>query len=302
VPEFLLRKLFVPGSFKKLADGFSFQLNNTLLSVTVAGLQVSADETAVAPENLFLHFEGEGERVSKEITHEAPLPLPLASPLTLRAVLAKPDFKKLTIAATTLEMGELSFSIDLSPQRVNPLVSTAKKLVAEIRSAVQVTRIARDPQHPIYHFTPPANWMNDPNGLVSWQGQTHLFYQYNPAAPVWGPPSWGHAVSTDLVHWQRLSIAMAPTAGTPNQDGCWSGSAFMTDEGPIFVYTAVFPETVCLAKPDLTFRKLIPVGINPLIGAPPEGMTVEGFRDPISGRKGTDTISAWAAASRARGG
>ncbi len=63
---------------------------------------------------------------------------------------------------------------------------------------------------PNYHFTPAAHWMNDPNGLVYYAGEYHLFYQYYPEASVWGPMHWGHAVSTDLFHWKHLPIALYP--------------------------------------------------------------------------------------------
>ena len=61
-----------------------------------------------------------------------------------------------------------------------------------------------------FHFSPDSMWMNDPNGMVYYEGEYHLFYQHYPDSNVWGPMHWGHAVSTDLVHWEHLPIALYP--------------------------------------------------------------------------------------------
>ena len=63
---------------------------------------------------------------------------------------------------------------------------------------------------PQYHFSPEEKWMNDPNGLVYKDGVYHLFYQYYPEDIVWGPMHWGHATSTDMVHWKHKPIALYP--------------------------------------------------------------------------------------------
>ncbi len=61
---------------------------------------------------------------------------------------------------------------------------------------------------PQIHYTPAKNWVNDPNGMVYADGTYHLFYQYNPQGNVWGNMSWGHATSTDLIHWTEQSVAL----------------------------------------------------------------------------------------------
>lgn len=67
-----------------------------------------------------------------------------------------------------------------------------------------------EPYRPQFHFSPAAHWINDPNGLVYYKGEYHLFYQYHPESTIWGPMHWGHAVSPDLVNWSELPIALYP--------------------------------------------------------------------------------------------
>ena len=146
-------------------------------------------------------------------------------------------------------------------------------------------RLATDPLRPQFHFLPPANWMNDPNGPIYWKGHYHLFYQHNPNGAYWGDMHWGHARSKDMVHWEHLSMALAPTPGGPDKDGCFSGSAFINDGTPTLVYTGVSPEVQCLATSDdqmITWEKF---GGNPVISSPPAGLKVTGFRDPTIWRE-----------------
>ena len=79
----------------------------------------------------------------------------------------------------------------------------------------------QEPWRPQFHFTPPTTWMNDPNGMVYYDGEYHLFYQNNPYGDKWGHMSWAHAVSRDLTRWEHLPLALAEENGVM----IFSGSA-----------------------------------------------------------------------------
>jgi len=148
-------------------------------------------------------------------------------------------------------------------------------------------QLASDRHRPQYHFLPPANWMNDPNGPIYFEGRYHLFYQYHPDDASAGTKHWGHAASEDLVHWDDLPIALSPTPGGPDADGCYTGCAVVDDDGlPTLVYTGVRPEVQCLAQSTdgmVTWQKHPG---NPVIGEPPPGLEVVGFRDPCVWKEG----------------
>lgn len=152
-------------------------------------------------------------------------------------------------------------------------------------------RLAHDPHRPRYHFLPPSMWMNDPNGLTQWRGQYHMFYQYNPHSAAWGYMHWGHAVSSDLVHWRDLPIALSAKPGADKRDGCWSGCFVNHDGVPTIVYTGVdknvqrpFIATGDANDPDLVHWTNYEG--NPVIANPPEGYDQHDFRDHSIWREG----------------
>ena len=92
------------------------------------------------------------------------------------------------------------------------LIVSCKNKESEHTTASELTKTNyyTEPYRPQFHFTPEEKWMNDPNGMVYHKGVYHLFYQYYPEDIVWGPMHWGHATSTDLLHWEHKPIALFP--------------------------------------------------------------------------------------------
>lgn len=91
---------------------------------------------------------------------------------------------------------------------------------------------------PIYHLMPQTNWMNDPNGPVYYNGEYHLFYQYNPFGNKWGSIHWGHASSSDMVHWRHWPIALSPSPEL-GEEHCFSGCTVVNQGVPTVIYTSI---------------------------------------------------------------
>lgn len=144
-----------------------------------------------------------------------------------------------------------------------------------------------DFHRPNYHFSPPSNWMNDPNGVIQWNGTYHLFYQHNPTGALWGNMHWGHATSPDLIHWVDEPIALAPTPDGPDRSGCFSGCAVNNHGVPTLVYTATAGanceiQTQCLATSEDNFQTWTKNRQNPVLSeVPAEACQTNNFRDPF---------------------
>ena len=102
-----------------------------------------------------------------------------------------------------------------------------------------IPRAEADADRPVYHFRPPAQWNNDPNGTIFYKGWHHLFYQHNPFEAKWGHMHWGHARSRDLVTWEHLPIALWPSI-EKGEEHVFSGAAIPGPDGrPLIFYTSI---------------------------------------------------------------
>ncbi|MBZ5753124.1 glycoside hydrolase family 32 protein [Metabacillus rhizolycopersici] len=157
----------------------------------------------------------------------------------------------------------------------------AQKAVQKASEKVQNT-----PYRLGYHIMAPAHWINDPNGLIQWAGEYHVFYQHHPYSPKGGPIHWGHVKSKDLVFWEHMPIALAPGEDY-DRSGCFSGSAVDNNGKLTLIYTGhvnldvekdEFVEYQCLAESSdgVHFKKH---PSNPIISEPPKDGSPH-FRDP----------------------
>jgi beta-fructofuranosidase len=178
------------------------------------------------------------------------------------------------------------------------------RLLAPVFASVSPGDLATDPRRPQFHLLPAANWMNDPNGPIFWNGNYHMFYQYNPNGAFWGDMHWGHAISRDMIHWKHLPVALAPTPGGPDADGVFSGTAVVRDGVVCMLYTGVVSapeseatirdgahsmrESQCIATSNHPELRTFIKQPAPVIAAPPAGMKVSGFRDPSPWRHGDE--------------
>lgn len=162
--------------------------------------------------------------------------------------------------------------------------NATKLVVAKVRNQAE-----EDYWRPRYHVAPPIHWMNDPNGFCFFKGEYHLFYQHHPFSSDWDDIHWGHVKSADLVHWNDLPIALAPSEDY-DKDGCFSGSAIVKDGNLYLIYTGnqwtgnnrdtdlVQVQCLAVSTDGIRFDKWLE---NPIISEVPSGnIHPYHFRDP----------------------
>ena len=131
--------------------------------------------------------------------------------------------------------------IGLTTTGLSSSLSGAEESGQDMQTFPSYLDVGYDQKHrPQFHFTSRKNWLNDPNGMVYYDGEYHLFFQHNPKANKWGNMTWGHAVSKDMLHWEQLPHAILPYGG-----------------GTIFSGTAAVDENNTLGKQQGDTKTLI---------------------------------------------
>ena len=143
--------------------------------------------------------------------------------------------------------------------------------------------LADDPYRPAFHFSPPQNVMNDPNGLCQWNGYYHLFYQYRPGGHS-DVGHWGHAISTDMVRWKDMPIALYPET----EKDCFSGQSLVEDERVIAIYHGTESGNAVATSTDPMLVTWVKNPNNPVIPIVPVDSTGYPYRvfDPCIWKEG----------------
>ncbi len=201
----------------------------------------------------------------------------------------------LICSGTGLTAEEFNNRWPAKKQYADPAITAAMEAV---RAAIP--QAAKDPTRPVYHFRPPARWMNDPCGVIHHKGYYHVFYQLNPTGSTWGVDNthWAHTRSRDLVHWEHLPVALCPSRDR-GERRCNSGCVTVNGKGqPMIFYTYVPQKSgtsrqqwAAIGDDDLINWKKHPH--NPIIGRKKAGIPSSvglSWSDPFVFRAGGKTL------------
>jgi beta-fructofuranosidase len=178
------------------------------------------------------------------------------------------------------------------------------KAMEAVRSAIPLA--SGDPERPVYHFRPPAQWNNDPNGTLFYKGWHHLFYQLNPFGTNGGNQHWGHARSRDLVNWEHLPIAIGPSF-EKGERAIYSGGAIIAADGqPRIFYTSIGhpqPQQWMAIPEDDDLVRWTKFSGNPVLTmAAHRGAAVDEWRDPFLFSEAGHTYMVCGGSTRSRQG
>lgn len=206
---------------------------------------------------------------------------------------------KVTVDGKAVESGkEITVPLKTGSKQICVVVTSENGATDE--TIVNVLRKADNsvynvPTRPQYHFSPATSWCNDPNGMVYYKGEYHLFYQYYPDDTIWGPMHWGHAVSKDLLHWEELPMALyyqedkgAMFSGScvvddTNKSGLFGKETGAGKGGLVAIYTQNNEgrgQDQCLAYSKDNGRTWTKYKANPILKWNDDPLKSDAFRDP----------------------